>query len=338
MKNPPSIGVILKGWAGRMRLPLAAVCWGALAAACFGQAQEASPPKGSPGEWVTSRWKVGMVVTADGGGFHGIVGTTTVPMDWPEQRVRPTEEDLSPGVTISYQVIEGVARQMLVKIPSLSAGKQAKAIVTFEIKRLLQEPPGDTDAFLLPAAKRSDRKLANFLLPSPYIESSAPEIVATARKVGADKEKAWDKVEAIYDWVRAKVKFEDNRGGQVKGVLATLRDGTGDCDEMTSLFIALCRANSIPARTVRIPGHVYPEFYLLGKDGKGHWFPCQATGTRAFGGMPDPRPILQKGDNVRDPRSKKKTNVRFLPETLVGLPGGSGGRPRLELVCDRVDE
>ena len=66
---------------------------------------------------------------------------------------------------------------------------------------------------------------------------------------------------------------------------------------MSSLFVAICRADGIPARLVRVPGHCYPEFYLLDRDGKGRWFPCQAAGTRAFGGMPDPRPILQKGDN-----------------------------------------
>ena len=38
-----------------------------------------------------------------------------------------------------------------------------------------------------------------------------------------------------------------------------------------------------PARTVRVPGHVYPEFYLLDEDGKGRWFPCQVSGTRDFG-------------------------------------------------------
>ncbi len=323
-----------------MRLPLAAACWIALAAACIGQAREASAPDDSPGQWVASRWKVGMVVIAEGSGFHGLVGTTTVPTDWPEQRVREVEEDLSPGVAVSYQRIEGVARQMLVKIPSLADGRQAKAVVTFDIKRLLQKPPRETDAFRLPG-KRPDSKLVNYLRPSPYIESSAPEVLKLAKEVGADKEKAWEKVEAIYDWVRAEVKFEDNRGGQVKGVLATLRDRTGDCDEMTSLFIALCRANSIPARTVRVPGHVYPEFYLLDRDGKGLWFPCQAAGTRAFGGMPDPRPILQKGDNVRVTEAggkKKTTTVRLLPDTLVGPPGAGGGKPRLKLVCERVDE
>lgn len=319
-----------------------AVGFALAAAVCLGQSDEEAVPDGASGRRiVTTSWKVGMEVTADGGAFHRIVGTTTVPMDWREQRVRVVKEDRPPGVSISYQTIDDVARQMVVKIPSLADGQQARAIVTLEIKRLLEKPPAEAERFRLPNAKRADRKMASFLGPSPFIECTSPQIVELAAKVGADQEKAWEKVEAIYDWVRANVKFVDNRGGQIKGVLETLRDGTGDCDEMSSLFIALCRAKAIPARTVRVPGHVYPEFYLLDESGKGRWFPCQAAGARAFGFMPDPRPVLQKGDKllVPDPEAggRKKTTVRYLPDTLVGLPGGGGGKLRLKPVCEQVE-
>ena len=312
------------------------VFWAGLVPAASGQTKGGAAPQAAAGDVAVNSWRIGMVVTADGGAFQRIVGTVTVPMDWPEQRVWVVDQDLSRGVAVSYQTVEGVARQMLVKIPNLAAGEDARAVVTFEIKRLLPSPPENTDVFILPAAKRFDRKFAAFLGPSPYIESNSPEIIEKARQIGTDKEKAWDKVEAIYDWVRAKIKFEDNQGGTVKTTLATLSDGTGDCDEMSSLFVALCRADSIPARLVRVPGHCYPEFYLLDRDGKGHWFPCQAAGTRAFGSMPDPRPILQRGDNVlaSGPGTKKKTKVRFLPETLIGLPAGGGGSLKLKLVCE----
>lgn len=327
-------------------LAAVAVLWAALASSSFGQFKEPAQSEPKPGSDVTQKWQIGMIVTADGGGFRGIKGTVAVPMDWPpEQRIRVLKGDLSPEVAVSYQTIKDAARQdaahqMIVMIPGLREGEEAKAIVTFEVRRSLQAAPDDTGVFMLPSARRSDAKLAKYLSPSPYIESSAKEIVDAAKTVGADKENAWTQVEAIYDWVREKVEFEDNRGGTVKGAVATLRDGTGDCDEMTALFIAVCRAKGVPARTVRVPGHCYPEFYLVDQSGTGHWFPCQAAGTRAFGVMPDPRPVLQKGDNVQtfDPQTKKKTQVRFLPETLVGLPTGGGGRLKLKLVCGRVDD
>ena len=96
----------------------------------------------------------------------------------------------------------------------------------------------------------------------------------------------------------------------IKGALAALKDGTGDCEELTSLFIAICRAADVPARTVWVPGHCYPEFYLLDEKGEGHWFPCQAAGTREFGGITETRPVLQKGDNIRPPIKLKGKNER----------------------------
>ena len=125
-----------------------------------------------------------------------------------------------------------------------------------------------------------------------------------AKEIGADKEKAWDRVEAIYDWVREKVKYKN---GPLKGALAALKDGTGDCEELSSLFIAICRAADIPARTVWVPGHCYPEFYLVDDKGAGHWFPCQSAGSREFGGITEIRPILQKGDNFRPPKGGQGT-------------------------------
>ena len=91
--------------------------------------------------------------------------------------------------------------------------------------------------------------------------------------------------------------------------MAALKDKTGDCEELTSLFIALCRASDIPARTVWVPGHCYPEFYLEDDEGKGHWFPCQAAGSRAFGGIPEQKPILQKGDNFSVPENPREAAV-----------------------------
>ena len=95
---------------------------------------------------------------------------------------------------------------------------------------------------------------------------------------------------------------------------------------MTSLFIALCRASDIPSRTVWVQGHCYPEFYLEDDKGQGHWFPCQAAGSRQLGGILEDRPILQKGDNFK-PLNGKGERQRYLAEFLTG--DEAGGKPRI---------
>jgi hypothetical protein len=86
---------------------------------------------------------------------------------------------------------------------------------------------------------------------------------------------------------------------------------------------------------VWVPGHTYAEFYLLDDEGKGHWFPCQPAGARAFGGIPDNRPILQKGDNFKDP-DRPKDRLRYLNVFLkVAKPQGT---PKVkEIVAEPVD-
>jgi hypothetical protein len=130
----------------------------------------------------------------------------------------------------------------------------------------------------------------------------------------ASEPTAWQLVEALYDWVRDNVEYKE---GPFKGAMDALKQGHGDCEELSSLFIALCRASGIPARTVWVPGHCYPEFYLSDEEGNGYWFPCQAAGSRDFGGIAEHRPILQKGDNFSDPdRPGKK--LRYVSENVTG--------------------
>jgi hypothetical protein len=275
------------------------------------------------GDARTVKYRVGFEVTAEGGPCSGIYATLPVPTDWPEQKVRIAAEDVSPAVrSLRYRTLPGGLKQMVVEIPDLPTGKTARAVVTFELERHALVAPTDTAGLRIPA--KPDRALKAFLGPSPYIESRDPKIVALAKAAGEELE-GWRKVEAIYDTVRDKVEY---RNGELKGARRALADGWGDCEELTCLFIAMARAEGIPARTVWVEGHCYPEFYLEDDTGKGWWFPCQAAGTRAFGGMPDQLPILQKGDSFRDPDRPGKT-LRYVAEFLKGSTTKGGGDPRV---------
>ncbi len=281
---------------------------------------------------LVQRWKVGMTITAPASPCVGIYGTATVPTDWPEQKVRMVEEDFSPEVkAVTYRTLENGVKQMLISIPSLNPGQTAHALVTFEVTKSSILGPENPSQFQIP--KQLSRDVAKFLAPSPYIESRHPKIQKLARELVADKTTAWEQVEAMYDWVREHVEYVN---GPLKGAKAALEDGKGDCEELSSLFIALCRANKIPARTVWIPGHCYPEFYLHDAEGNGHWIPCQAAGTRDFGGMPDFRPILQKGDNYRVP--EKKEPQRYVAEFLKIQAIRGGGQPQVQFVRQLMSE
>jgi transglutaminase-like putative cysteine protease len=299
-----------------------------LSSAALAQFKEGGEGGSLLGESVTQNWQAGVIVTADSGPCQGIVASIPVPIDWPEQEVTVVDEDVSPTARVGEQMVEGTVKMMVVTIRQLPAGKESKALVTFAVRRSAQIPPEDTSIYQLPNTRKLPRDIQVYLGPSPLIESRHPKIRTLAKEIGADAETAWQHVEAIYDWVREKVEYKN---GPLKGAIAALNDGTGDCEELTSLFIAICRAADIPARTVWVPEHCYPEFYLVDGEGKGHWFPCQAAGSRAFGGMPDHRPILQKGDNFRPPHNPRERQ-RYMAEHLTG----QGGKPKVEFVRKQV--
>jgi len=318
-----------------VRLILAALLLAAIAPSARAQFVEAQPDKGPRlGGHSTVRIKVGLTVKANGGLLHHIVATAPVPTEWPEQQVRIANEDISALVkSVTYRSITGGGglKQMVVEIPQLPGGQEAHAFVTFELERHTLGAPADTSIFKVP--KKTDRALALDLGPSPYIESRHPKIVAAAKEAIADKETDWEKAEAIYNWVREHVNYTS---GELKGAARALFDKQGDSDELTSLFVAMCRAVKIPARTVFVLGHCYAEFYLEDDEGKGHWFPAQPAGVRSFGAIDEQRPILQKGDNFKNPQNPKERQ-RFVTEYFTAA-GRNGGKPQVQFMCELVGE
>jgi len=298
----------------------------------FGTPDNAATKGSQLGKELTTRYQIGMIVTAQGGPCRGLYATAPVPIDWPEQTVQIVNEEFTPAVQkIDYRMVGGTVKQMLVSMPLVPPGVEAKALVTVEIRRFSQLPPVDTSIFVIPNDKTLAREMRQYVLPSPYIESTHYRMKDIAKKTMAEHkdEPAWNQVEALYDWTRDHVQYVN---GPLKGAMKALQDGTGDCEELSSLFIALCRAGGVPARIVWVPDHCYPEFYLEDAEGQGYWFPCQAAGTREFGGITEHRPILQKGDNFSVPE-KPRERMRYVAEYLTGL----GGNPKVKFIREVLD-
>lgn len=281
---------------------------------------------------VTQKWHFGVRVEAKAGGVAGIEARLPFPAPWPEQDVRLLRIDRSDNVSkVTFADLGDGARQMVVTIARLRQGESATAVAEVEIKRRIIEAPQPIDAWRVP--RRRSSRLKSYLAPSPYIESRHRTIRKTAAEIAsAAPSTGWRKVEAIYDWVRRQVRYEFDP--KIRSSLEALQSGKGDCEELTSLFIALCRAEGIPARSVWVPGHCYPEFYLENEQGEGRWFPCQAAGTRLFGEMVEWRPILQKGDRFKVPG--KKGYQRYVAESLKAK--NAAAAPSVTFIREAVGE
>lgn len=275
-------------------------------------------------------WEIGLEIAATGHA-SGITAVFPLPVDWPEQTVKILGQQVEPAsVEVELDERDPEVKLVEVSIPRLAAGETARVVLQVAITKANILPPSDPSGLVF--AERIPRDVKPWLQPSPYIECRQKKIVELARSLPVDENlPAWQQVEAIYDWVRDNIEYEFDP--QIRTCQESLAAGHGDCEELSSLFIALCRARGIPARAVWIPEHTYPEFYLEDAAGNGCWFPCQAAGTREFGGMTEARPVLQKGDRFRVPGNRKE--LRYLQPTLVARDVEAA--PTMRFVLREID-
>ncbi|MHB8861669.1 MAG: hypothetical protein ACYC6N_04635, partial [Pirellulaceae bacterium] len=156
----------------------------------------------------TQRWKVGMTVVAQTP-CADIFGTVPVPTNWPEQDVKEVEAQISDTIPrVQYRDLQGGVQQMLVAVPLLGAGEKAEALVTFEVTRRAIELPTDPAALQLP--KKTPREVRKFLANSPLIDCRNRKIRDLAKEITADQEGAWQKIEAIHQWVKDNVQHTND--------------------------------------------------------------------------------------------------------------------------------
>jgi transglutaminase-like putative cysteine protease len=285
----------------------------------------ASTTSPAPGysDATTFDWQFGMKLRTPVTFTNGLA-TFPIPMDWPEQTVTITSRDVSAGVTqMQMRDLPGGARQAVVGINRLTANQTVDVLLNYKVEKRNITAPPNTDSLVIPP--RVSREMRIYLGTSPMIDANHGKIRALSRELetaATQDASAWETVRRIYDRVRGEVTYTE---GPIRNASDALIDGKGDCEDMTSLFVALCRNAGVPARMVWIPGHCYPEFYLEERDadsGAGHWYPCQAAGTEQFGEMQEERPILQKGDRFKVPEQRQM--VRYVSEFFRCDRAGKG--------------
>lgn len=292
---------------------------------------QADPSHVSLGEPQTFVWDMGIEIGSGGGQARGLNASFPVPIDWPEQTVEILQEIHSPQVRVTLRELDGQAKVASVRVPQLGAGDVERIVIRVKVDKHWIEAPSDPSTLSVP--ERLEPAQRSYLQPSPYIESDDRVIRELAAEVDDPKLGAWQRVEQIFDWVRANIEYEFDE--QIHSCRHALAAQKGDCEELSSIFIAICRACGIPARAVWIPGHTYPEFMLQDATGQKLWYPCQAAGeARDFGRMPEWKPILQKGDRFRVPSQREPQ--RYLAPTLTASDAQAA--PTLKWILEQVLE
>jgi hypothetical protein len=243
-----------------------------------------------------------------------ISATCPLPVDWPEQTVKLLSENKPPGCKTRERTIPGMGAVWVVECPKLSRGQSLEVERVYEITRsqVIKELKQEQ----LSRPRMLSRELRGYLRGSPGIETADRELGELAEKLGSTQKPPWEYAQAASQWIRENVRYEL---GEFRGAKFACQKRQGDCEDLSALMIALCRIAEIPARTVWVEGHAYPEFYLEDGAQQGHWIPVQLHGTEKFGTITETRPILQKGDQYRDPVTRQQ--VRYLPQQAIAFGG-----------------
>tara|TARA_Y100001934_G_C12101561_1_gene654204 strand:- start:76 stop:777 length:702 start_codon:yes stop_codon:yes gene_type:complete len=89
--------------------------------------------------------------------------------------------------------------------------------------------------------------MEDYLAPSPLLDFKHPSIQDLLQSREWMKMEAYDRIGAIYDFVRNEIAFGYNREDAIPAS-EVLQDGYGQCNTKSSLFMALLRACAIPCR------------------------------------------------------------------------------------------
>ena len=273
------------------------------------------------GKAISHKYRAGMIFAArPGGGCTNVFGSAPVPMEFPEQKVRTLEEDFPRVARVDYRYLkEGGARQMIFKMRELKSGQQVEATSLFEVTRYPLLPPSEPEIYKIP--KSLSREIKRYLKDGLYIESNSKTVRAVVKEAlqnVAEDASDWDKIDAFLSYVRANVQYKEVLIDKpMRGALAAVKAREGDCEDMSALFIAMCRSYDVPARLVRVPGHCWAEFYLVDDEKEGYWFPAQVAGTEPLGSMQDTRVLLHKGDNFHLPETPDEESL-YVKELFTG--------------------
>lgn len=133
----------------------------------------------------------------------------------------------------------------LTRIPALDAEQTFESRIELEYVTSNLSFQVDQKISQVSLAKSNDE----FCRAGKFWETRDPLIKRTSERLNRSSRDMEDFVSHAFTWVRDNVKLREPQPNRF-GAAHAIRELAGDCDEMSDLFIALCRASNIPCRRV----------------------------------------------------------------------------------------
>lgn len=274
-----------------------------------------TPPTGQTGYLEPRPFELTVGIELRGSG--SVQAGTPVPAEFPEQKI-DDERIETASCTARLRDVGPGARQLYVQAANLAAGRPASAIARFRLTLFKQYQDYRRDQF--PAKQVVPRDLREmYVTESPGIQVRPRAVHDLARELTAAHSHPWDQAQAFARWIPRNIQ---GKPGPYTSVTSALKNRVGDCEEMSGVFVALCRAVGIPARLVWVPNHAWAEFCLFDAGGAEHWIPVHTACYFWFGWTGVHQLILQKGDKVPAPQGNAL--VRLQTDWTIS----AGGKPQ----------
>lgn len=132
----------------------------------------------------------------------------------------------------------------LVKIPLLDAEQSFESRIVVEYTTARLSFHLDDAVFPRPGDQYDD-----YCRPDRFWETKDPLIRRTAERISRSSHDVGHFLSNAFVWVRENVKLREPQPTRL-GAAHAVRELAGDCDELSDLFIAICRAASVPCRRV----------------------------------------------------------------------------------------
>lgn len=186
-----------------------------------------------------------------------------IPVEWVTQKDVKIMEISPKPVEISEDVH---GNQMAFWQINVAARNTQDYQLIFEVSILKKK--WDFDVSKTGEYDKNDPVYLNYLGSTSLVQTNNPMIIEKAREIVGEEKNPYIKSKLIYDYLEKYLVM----GGDSNDAVTTLKEKRGQCGGVANLYVALCRAVGVPARTIVGMGN------LSGTKN----FPAQHLGTHVF--------------------------------------------------------